>query len=200
MKFDPQPVLLEGNHVRLEPLQPDHAKALFRASRDPALWTFLPIEQFGDLGAVAAWIDEARRAQAAGMEVPYATVRKSDRCVVGSTRFLDIRRPHRGLEIGWTWIMSEAQRTVVNTEAKYLMLAQAFDVWGALRVQLKTDARNQRSRDAIQRLGGRFEGILRKQMLRAHDGFQRDSALFSILDLEWPDAKTALEVMLARAQ
>jgi RimJ/RimL family protein N-acetyltransferase len=129
--------------------------------------------------------------------VPYATVRQSDGVVVGTTRFIDIRRPHRGLEIGWTWITPAAQRTAINTEAKYLMLRRAFEEWGALRVQLKTDANNAQSRAAIQRIGAAFEGILRKQLLRDHDGYQRDTAMFSITDTEWPAAKRKLEARLA---
>ena len=118
--------------------------------------------------------------------------------MVGTTRFIDIRRPHRGLEIGWTWLAPEAQRSAINTEAKYLMLRQAFDGWGALRVQLKTDANNARSRAAILRIGAVYEGILRKQLLRAHDGYQRDTAMFSIVEPEWPAVKAGLEAKLAR--
>ena len=198
MVFNPQPVLLEGRHVRLEPLTRGHAAGLFAAGRDPVIFNYLPIPPFASVGSVEAHIDEALRAQAAGTEVAYATVRRSDGRVVGSTRFIDIRRPHRGLEIGWTWIAPEAQRTAVNTEAKYLMLRQAFEAWGALRVQLKTDANNAQSRAAILRLGAVYEGILRKQMLRPHDGYERDSAMFSIVESEWPAVKAGLEAKLAR--
>lgn len=198
MTFDPRPVLLEGRQVRLEPLAPGHAEGLFAASRDAVIFKYLMIPPFDSVAAVGAWIDEALRAQAAGTEVAYATVRRSDGRAVGSTRFIDIRRPHRGLEIGWTWIAPEAQRTALNTEAKYLMLRQAFEAWGALRVQLKTDANNAQSRAAILRLGAVYEGILRKQLLRAHDGYQRDTAMFSITDAEWPAVKAGLEAKLAR--
>lgn len=196
--FDPQPVPLAGRHVRLEPLELRHAAGLFAAGRPAEIWTYLLTPPFASEAAVQDWIVEALRAQASGAEVPYATVRQSDGRVVGSTRFIDIRRPHRGLEIGWTWIAPEAQRTAVNTEAKYLMLRQAFEGWGAMRVQLKTDARNEKSRRAILRIGATFEGILRKQLLRPHDGYQRDTAMFSITDVEWPAAKARLEAMLAR--
>ncbi len=198
MVFDPHPLLLEGRHVRLEPLRREHAAGLLAAASDPVIFRYLPIPPFGSEAAVLAWIDEALRAQAAGTEVAYATVRRSDDRVVGSTRFIDIRRPHHGLEIGWTWIAPEAQRTAVNTEAKYLMLRQAFDGWGAMRVQLKTDANNAQSRAAILRLGAVFEGVLRKQMLRAHDSYERDSAMFSIIRAEWPAVKAGLEARLAR--
>lgn len=196
--FDPKPVRLEGAHVRLEPLTPGHAEGLLAAGRDEDIWTYMPAPVCASLETVKTWIADALRAREAGSDVPYATVRRVDGRIVGSTRFLDIRRAHRGLEIGWTWLAPEARRTPINTEAKYLMLRQAFEVWGALRVQLKTDARNERSRAAIARIGGVFEGVLRKQMVRAHDGYQRDSAMFSITDAEWPAAKARLETLLGR--
>jgi RimJ/RimL family protein N-acetyltransferase len=198
MQFKPTPIVLEGAAVKLVPLALEHAEALLECSADPVIWRYLPGEQFKDLEATRTWIAEALRAQDAGTDVPFVTVRKSDERVVGTTRFLDIRPAHRGLEIGWTWLIREVHRTPVNTEAKYLMLKQAFEGWGALRVQLKTDARNEQSRTAIQRLGAKFEGVLRKQMVRAFDGYQRDTAMFSILDTEWPEVKASLEAKLAR--
>ncbi|HEY8993220.1 MAG TPA: GNAT family protein [Lacunisphaera sp.] len=198
MTFDPQPVLLEGRHVRLEPLESRHADGLYAAASDPAIFRYLLIPPFASLAVVQDWIDEALRAQATGSEVAYATVRCSDGRVVGSTRFIDIRRPHRGLEIGWTWLAPEAQRTAINTEAKFLMLRQAFDGWGAMRVQLKTDANNAKSRAAILRLGAAYEGVLRKQLLRPHDGYQRDTAMFSIIESEWPAVKAGFEAKLTR--
>ena len=191
-------MVLEGRLVRLEPLQRSHATALFSASQHSEIWRWMPVPMFGSSSEVEAWIDEAHRLQAGGSDVPFATVRRSDGVVVGATRFLDIRRPHRGLEIGWTWITPAAQRTPVNTEAKYLMLRQAFEGWGALRVQLKTDANNAKSRAAILRIGASFEGIIRKQMLRSHDGYERDSAMFSIIESEWPAVKAGLEAKLNR--
>jgi RimJ/RimL family protein N-acetyltransferase len=197
MTFDPQPGLLAGRHVRLEPLNPGHAAGLFAAAA-PEVFRYLIIPPFRNVADADGYVATALAAQAKGTEVPFATVRQSDGVVVGTTRFLDIQRPHRTLEIGWTWITPDAQRSAVNTEAKYLMLCQAFDGWGALRVQLKTDANNARSRAAILRIGASFEGILRKQMLRPHDGYQRDSAMFSIVEPEWPAAKGKLEAMLKR--
>ncbi len=198
MAFDPKPVLLEGRHVRLEPLAPRHAEELFAAGRDAGIWTYLPLPPFGSIDDVRRWIDESLRAQSAGTDIPFATIRLSDGRVVGSTRFLDIRRPHRALEIGWTWLTSAAQRTAVNTEAKYLMLRHAFDELCAVRVQLKTDERNEKSRNAIARLGAMFEGILRNYQTRVHDGYVRNTAMFSITDREWPAVKTRLERLLAR--
>lgn len=197
MSFDPQPVLLEGRHVRLEPLTPKHAPGLLAAAV-PEVFRYLIIEPFASVADAEKYVADALAAQAAGTEVAFATVRRGDNRVVGTTRYIDIRRPHRGLEIGWTWISPEAQRTALNTEAKYLMLRQAFEGWGALRVQLKTDANNAQSRAAIQRIGAKFEGVLRKQMLRPHDGYERDTAMFSIIREEWPTAKAALEEKLAR--
>ena len=195
--FDPQPVLLEGRHVRLEPLTTRHAAALFAASRDPEIWRWLLIKQFDSVADTEKWIADALTAQAAGQEVAFATVRQSDGVPIGSTRFLDIRRPHRSLEIGWTWLATEAQRTAINTEAKYLMIRHAFEKLNAVRVQLKTDERNARSRAAIARVGAAFEGILRKYQAR-YDGYVRNTAIFSITAEEWPATKTALEAKLAR--
>jgi RimJ/RimL family protein N-acetyltransferase len=197
MSFDPRPVLLEGRHVRLEPLTLAHAPGLFAAAV-PAVFRYLIIAPFAAVADAEKYVADALAAQAAGSEVAYATVRRTDNQVVGSTRFIDIRRPHRGLEIGWTWLTPMAQRTAINTEAKYLMLRHAFEEWGALRVQLKTDANNAQSRAAIERLGAKFEGILRKQMLRPHDGYERDTAMFSLIREEWSAAKAGLEAKLDR--
>lgn len=197
MSFEPRPVLLEGRHVRLEPLTPGHAAGLFAAAA-PEVFRHLMIPPFRATADVDRFVAEALAAQAAGTEVAYATVRREDGRVVGSTRFIEIRRPHRGLEIGWTWLNPAAQRTALNTEAKYLMLRQAFEGWGALRVQLKTDSNNTQSRAAILRLGAVLEGVLRKHMVRAHDGYERDTAMFSIIGSEWPTVKAGLEAKLAR--
>jgi RimJ/RimL family protein N-acetyltransferase len=195
--FDPQPTLLEGRHMRLEPLAPQHAEGLFAASRDPAIWTYLLVQQYASVAAVHDWIAEALRAQAAGTEVAFATVRRSDGRVVGSTRYLEIRRAHRALEIGWTWLAPEVQRTAINTEAKYLMLRHAFETLGAGRVQLKTDVRNEKSRRAILRLGAMEEGVLRKYQTR-FDGYVRDTVMFSLTAAEWPAVKARLDDRLTR--
>jgi len=196
--FHPQPVLLEGTRVRLEPLSFAHAAGLFAASQDETIWRWLPVPMFPSVEAVEAWIAEALQEQSTGTSVAFATVRARDGKTVGSTRFLDIRRPHRALEIGWTWLATEAQRTAVNTEAKFLMLRHAFEEHGAIRVQLKTDERNEKSRTAIGRLGAVFEGILRNYQTRAHDGYVRNTAMFSITDTEWPAVKAGLEAKLSR--
>jgi len=196
--FDPQPVLLTGQFVRLEPLASSHAQGLFRAAQDEEIWRLMPAPMFPAVAAVERWIEDALKEQATGSSVAFATVRQSDGGVVGSTRFIDIRRPHRALEIGWTWLAPEAQRTAVNTEAKLLMLRHAFERLGAIRVQLKTDERNERSRKAIARLGAVFEGILRNHQTRAYDGYVRNTAMFSITDSEWPAVKAGLQAKLLR--
>ncbi len=153
---------------------------------------------FSSIVSVEAYIEEALREQAGGGTLAFATVRQSDGKAVGSTRFLDIRRAHRALEIGWTWLAVEAQRTPLNTEAKFLMLQHAFEVHGAIRVQLKTDERNEKSRAAITRLGASFEGVLRNFQTRSYDGYVRNTAMYSITGTEWPAVKAGLLEKLAR--
>ena len=196
--FEPKPVVLEGKLVRLEPLALSHAADLFAASQMPEIWKWMPIAMFASVAEVEAWIKAALAGQAGGTDIPFATVQRSDGRAVGSTRYLDIRPPHRALEIGWTWLTRSVQRTGINTEAKYLMLRHAFEQHGARRVQLKTDELNQQSRRAIMRLGAFFEGILRNYQTRSHDGYVRNTAMFSITDTEWPGVKARLEAMLER--
>lgn len=195
--FDPRPILLSGRHVRLEPLEPRHVPALLDAARDPETFRYFLTPPLGEAGAMTRWLETILKNQAAGTDVGWATVRLADHRVVGATTFLDIRRANRGLEIGNTWITPGAQRTAVNTEAKFLQLRHAFEDLGAWRVQLKTDERNAISRAAIARLGASFEGVLRKYQAR-YDGFVRNTAMFSLLAEEWPAAKAGLEAKLAR--
>ncbi len=197
MIFDPMPILLEGRHVRLEPLERRHLPALVAAAQDPEVFQYFVTPPLGNAGEMAKWLETILKGQAAGTDVGWATVRRSDGRVVGATTYLDIRRANRGLEIGNTWLAKEAQRTPVNTEAKLLQLTHAFEQLGAWRVQLKTDERNTRSREAIARLGCTFEGILRRYQLR-YDGYVRNTAMFSLLDSDWPAAKAKLEARLAR--
>ena len=174
---------LEGRLVRLEPMSPRHADGLWAASRDPRTWRWLSTAQPSTRPELDAWVAEALRAAESGSEIPLATVRSED--VVGSTRFLALRPEHGSVEIGWTWLHPDAWSTGVNVEAKLLMLRHAFDVWGCRRVELKTDARNDRSRGAMEAMGATFEGIHRKHML-VRGGENRDSAWYSITDDEWP--------------
>jgi RimJ/RimL family protein N-acetyltransferase len=195
--FDPQPVTLTGKTIRLEPLALTHAADLLQASAEKSIWSYMPFSGFSDLTAVEEWIRSSLEAQRAGTDLPFATVLADTNVAVGATRYLDIRRAHRGLEIGQTWLAPGVQRTRVNTEAKYLLLRHAFEQLGAVRVQLKTDARNVRSQRAIERIGGVLEGVHRRHMA-TWDGHIRDTVYYSILDNEWPAVKRRLEAILAR--
>jgi RimJ/RimL family protein N-acetyltransferase len=197
MQFDPRPVLLEGQHVRLEPLEERHRALLFAtAQENPGVFTYFLTDSLAKPEAFRAWFDDALRNIAAGTEVAWVIVRRADGKIVGSTRYLDIRRANRGLEIGNTWHAKEAQRTAINTEAKYLLLRHAFEQLGAVRVQLKTDERNEASRRAIARIGGQFEGILRRYQAR-FDGFVRNTAMFGLVAEDWPANRARLEAMMA---
>ena len=187
-KFAPAPVTLTGEVVRLEPLAEHHAPGLLEAGADERIWTWMPRGPLEDREDALAWIREARAAE---RQVPFAMVELASGRAVGSTRYLDVRVADRGLEIGWTWLAPSAWRTAVNTETKLLLLTQAFEGWGAERVQLKTDARNDRSMRAIERLGAVHEGVLRRHM-RVRGGVLRDTVMYSILADEWPAARERL--------
>jgi RimJ/RimL family protein N-acetyltransferase len=202
------PLVLSGAHVRLEPLSRTHVPGLVAAAaEDPALyaWTPLPLETRG----MTRYVDAAVRWREEGTALPFATVRLSDGKVIGSTRFFLIERwewpaGHReagragpdGCEIGYTWLAASAVRTAANTEAKLLMLTHAFEAWRVHRVCFHTDMRNERSRNALARLGALFEGTLRAHRL-ASDLVPRDSARFSILAAEWPGVRARLTERLA---
>jgi RimJ/RimL family protein N-acetyltransferase len=194
--FDPRPATIAGPHVRLEPLARRHAAELFEAGRDESIWRYMPRPVPRAVGDVESMIDEALAEAGAGRQVPFAIIALQRGRAVGSTRYLDIRREHRGLEIGWTWLAAAAQRTAVNTECKYLLLRHAFEALGAIRVQLRTDLRNLRSQRAIERIGATREGVFRQERIM-WDGYLRDSVFFSVLDGEWPAVKAKLEARLA---
>lgn len=189
------PVTLEGTAVRLVPLSSSHVPAL-TALCEPELFAHFS-RVLRTEADVADYVTAALRAAAAGTEQPFAICEQAGGAVVGTTRFMDISREHRTLEIGSTWLARRAWRSRVNTECKFLLLRHAFDTLGVMRVQLKTDQRNARSRAAIERLGARFEGILRNHML-VRGGVVRDSAYYAFLDTEWPGVRTRLEGLLAR--
>lgn len=193
--MDIQPVTLEGRHVRLEPLRLAHIPALNQAANDPRIWEFTSAVARTPL-EMQAYVDTALDWQQAGTAVPFVTVVRATGEVVGSTRFANIDVANRRAEIGWTWLNPRWWRTAVNTEAKYLMLRHAFERWHCVRVELKTGTKNQRSRDAIRRLGATEEGILRRHVLQP-DGSWRDTVYFSILDDEWPAVKRELERRLS---
>ena len=202
-------LVLEGRHVRLEPLGLRHVDALAAASAvDPSLyqWSAVPV----GLAATRKYVETAIAWQEAGTAVPFAVVRRADGEVIGSTRFFDLERwpwpadhPNAkrgvpdGCEIGYTWYTKAAIRTGANTEAKLMMLTHAFEVWQMVRVHLHTDERNARSRAAMERLGCRFEGILRSHRL-AVDLIPRNSARYSIVAAEWPETKARIQAMLAK--
>jgi RimJ/RimL family protein N-acetyltransferase len=192
------PFTLEGEHVRLDPLRPAHVGSLWNIANhhlaDLFQWIPYRLETLKDFEQFNAQVlNEQRR----GLAVPFVTIERSSRQIVGTTRYMNMDMANRKVEIGSTWIAPPWQRTAVNTEAKFLMLRHAFETWNCLRVELKTDALNERSRTAILRLGAKEEGTLRKHML-TWNGRQRDSVYFSILDTEWPGVKADLEAKLAR--
>jgi RimJ/RimL family protein N-acetyltransferase len=195
-RFDPRPATLEGAHAVLAPLDRCHAADLFAAGRDEDTWTFMPRPALRSVEDAESMIRQALADAEAGDEVAFAILEAASGRAVGSTRFLDIRRADRALEIGWTWIGAPWQRTAINTECKLLLLGYAFDGHGAHRVTLKTDARNARSQRAIERIGGVREGVLRRHRV-CWDGSVRDSVYYGIVDGEWPQVKVRLEGMLA---
>lgn len=189
-------VTLEGRHVRLEPLAQTHHTALCAVGLDSELWELIPY-RVTTPDEMTAYIQTALDAQAAGSALPFATIDATTGQVIGSTRYMNIDGANRRLEIGATWIAAPWRRTAVNTEAKYLMLRHAFETLGCIRVELKTDSLNQRSRNAIRRIGATEEGTLRQHIV-TWSGRLRDSIYFSILDSEWPRVKQDLEKKLAR--
>jgi RimJ/RimL family protein N-acetyltransferase len=187
---------LEGDVIRLEPLAQAHLDGLWEASGDPRIWRWLPILQPSTHAEMADWLDEALERAAAGIDVPFATVRQVDAAVLGSTRFLALRPEHRAVEIGWTWLSPGAWGTGANQEAKLLQFRHAFETWGCRRVELKTDALNLPARDAMEAFGATFEGIHRKHML-VRGGQNRDSAWYSVLDDEWPTVEARIRRSLS---
>jgi RimJ/RimL family protein N-acetyltransferase len=186
---------LEGQLVVLEPLQARHEEGLFAAAQHPEIWTWLaPVGESREY--FSAWFATSLAEQEAGREGVFATIDRASGEPIGSTRYLNLRQEHRGLEIGWTWLEPSMWRTGANVEAKLLMLEHAFGALGCMRVELKTDARNERSRGAMAALGAQFEGIFRKHMVMAGIGV-RDSAYYSVTDEDWPAVRANLERRLA---
>ena len=185
------PVILEGRHVRLEPLTPGHAAGLAEIGLDEDLWRWIPTS-VRTAEEMSAYVQTALKEQADGSALPFALIAKTSGRVVGSTRYGNIERVHHRLEIGWTWVARAWQRTPINTEAKYLLLRHAFETLGCMRVELKTDSLNERSRAAIQRIGAQEEGIFRNHMITS-TGRVRHTVYYSIVDSEWPAVKAGLE-------
>ncbi len=203
------PVVLEGQHVRLEPLSLEHVGPLVEAAgedRRTYQWTIVP----DGPAAMRAYVEAALELAAGRQAVPFVTRLLASGTVIGSTRFANFEHhpwpetspffrgaAPEGVEIGWTWLAASAQRTRANTEAKWLMLRHAFEAWGVRVVRLKTDRRNERSRAAIERIGGRLDGVIRAHSPGA-DGTIRDTAYYSIIETEWPEVDAALRARLAR--
>ncbi len=192
-----EPVVLTGKYVRLEPLSVMHVPELTLVGRDPSIWRYMLYGEVTTEAKMEKWVRELLSRKAAGAAQPFAVIHLASGKVAGATRYLEIRPQHRGLEIGGTWYGVKYQHTAVNTECKYLLLRHAFEKLDAIRVQIKTDTRNQRSRQAIERLGAKFEGVLRNHLILP-DGTYRHSAYYSILDEEWPVVKAHLEKLMER--
>jgi len=192
------PVTLAGTTVRLEPLRIEHVPALCAAGLHPELWRWIPIRVRTE-GDMRQYVEAALADGAAGRALPFATLDAGTGEVIGSTRYGAIEPAHGRLEIGWTWLTPGRLRTRANTEAKFLMLRHAFETLGCGRIELKTDALNERSRAAIARLGATPEGIFRRHLV-CDDGRVRDTAWFSVIADEWPRVKASLEARLAPRQ
>lgn len=190
-----EPVVLEGELVRLEPMRVDHLPALCKVGLEPSLWE-LTANIVKDAADLERYVRSALADQMLGKAVPFVTIERESATVVGSTRFGNIDIANRKAEIGWTWINPRWQRTGVNTEAKLLMLSHAFEAWKCIRVELKTDVKNERSQQAMKRIGCVEEGILRNHMITESGRF-RDSVYFSIVEAEWPTVKENLASKLA---
>ena len=192
------PVLLEGLQVRLEPLARTHLEGLAAVGLDEELWRWIPTA-VRTREEMAVYIETALSEQEHGASLPFAIVEKATGRTIGSTRYGNIDRTHHRMEIGWTWVAREWRRTAVNTEAKYLLLKHAFEMLGCIRVELKTDSLNEKSRAAILRIGAKEEGIFRNHMITV-SGRIRHTVYFSIVDSEWPAVKARLESLLHSRQ
>jgi RimJ/RimL family protein N-acetyltransferase len=190
-----QPITLVGKFVCLEPLRVEHAPGLFAIS-DPSIWEYMLYGEIRSEEDLRGWVADMLARALNGTDLPFVVIHCATQKIVGSTRYLEIRSEHRGLEIGGTWYGLDYQRTAVNTECKYLLLKHAFENLDCIRVQFKTDSRNEKSLKAIERLGAKREGILRNHMILP-DGGLRHSVYYSIVDSEWPEIKIKLEKILS---
>ncbi len=190
------PVSLEGSRVRLEPLEERHFDDLVRVAADDAVFRWITNLRM-DERALRSWFDQTQASAAAGTEVPFATIDAASGRAIGSTRYMTITPEHRRVEIGWSWLGTDYQRSGANREAKFLQLRHAFETLDAERVEFKTHARNEKSRGALLGIGAIFEGVLRHHTIMP-DGSNRDSAFYSVLAGEWPGVRARLEALLAR--
>ena len=194
--MDAVPVTLSGKRVRLEPMAPEHLPGLTIAGAHEELWRWT-MAKADTAESMKEYVDAAFADAAAGVALPLVTFDVGSNRLIGSTRFGNIDHANRKVEIGWTWITPEFQRSYVNSEAKYLMLRHAFEVWDCNRVELKTDFLNQKSREAMLRIGAVEEGTLRRNML-CYGGRFRDTIYYSVLASEWPGVKSRLELFMSR--
>jgi RimJ/RimL family protein N-acetyltransferase len=192
-----KPVLLTGTHVRLEPMSEAHIPGLAEIGVGQPFWDFMLYGNINTVDDMRSWVQDILSRATKGTDLPFVVIHLASGRVAGATRYLNIEPQNRALEIGGTWYGPEFQRTVVNTECKYLLLGHAFESLKCIRVQLKTDQRNERSQRAIERIGAVKEGVLRNHMILP-DGRYRHSVFYSILDTEWPDVKKRLEAMMER--
>jgi Acetyltransferases, including N-acetylases of ribosomal proteins len=192
-----KPVVLTGQHVRLEPLTEEHVPGLAEIGAGQTFWDFMLYGNINTVDDMRDWVRDILGRAEKGTDLPFVAIHLASGRVAGATRYLNIMSKDRGLEIGGTWYGPEFQRTPMNTECKYLLLSHAFETLGCIRVQLKTDLRNERSQKAIERIGAVREGILRNHMILP-DGRYRHSVFYSILDTEWPQVKQRLEARMTK--
>lgn len=192
-----KPVTLQGKHVRLEPMTEAHVPGLAQIGIGQSFWDFMLYGNIQTEADMRNWVLDILSRAEKGTDLPFVAIHLASGRVAGATRYLNIMPKDRGLEIGGTWYGTDFQRTPVNTECKYLLLSHAFETLKCIRVQLKTDKRNERSQKAIERLGAKKEGILRNHMILP-DGRFRDSVFYSILDTDWADVKKNLEEMMTK--
>lgn len=195
VSMDIQPVVLTGKIVRLEPLSVRHVPDLTIAGKDESIWKYMLYGAITTEDEMCAWVNDILARQSHGTDLPFGVIDLANGQAIGATRFMDIRPEHRGVEIGGTWYATAYQHTAVNTECKYLLLCYAFEVWHCVRVQFKTDSRNERSQRAIERIGAMREGVFRNHMI-LQDGTLRHSVYYSIVASEWPVVKIGLEQKL----
>lgn len=197
MTMDVKPVVLTGKHVRLEPLSEAHVSGLAEIGIGRDFWNFMV---YGDMNTEADmrnWVSDILARAAKGTDLPFAVIHLASGKVAGATRYLNIMPKDHGLEVGGTWYGLDFQRTAVNTECKYLLFGHAFETLGAIRVQLKTDSRNERSQRAMERIGAKREGLLRNHMILP-DGHIRHSVYYSVINSEWAEVKQNLETLMEK--
>lgn len=189
-----EPVTLTGHYAQLEPMLPAHREMLAEVGLDEELWRWIP-DPVHTPEEMFAYVDAALAQQASGVSLPFTIVERKSGKVIGATRYANIERVHRRVEIGWTWVAPAWQRTPINTECKYMLLRHAFETLGCIRVELKTDSLNEKSRKAIARIGAREEGIFRNHMITS-TGRLRHTVYFGVIDSDWPVVKARLEEKL----